>query len=390
MDSGLGIGIGTLLGHLGEDEKVQGAVIPPIFQNSLFTYDTIEELGAALANPLPKPPYGYSRVANPTVALAETKLAAMEGTDGCRLAGSGMAAITLAVMSVVESGSHVVIVDTAYGPLRQLVGDYLARFGVTHTLVTGCDAQEIFDAVRPETKLIYLESPSSLLFRLQDVEAITKFAKEKGILTAFDNTYNTPIYYQPAKHGVDLVIHSGTKYLGGHSDVTVGAVCASQEHIERISRQELPLFGSVLHPFPGWLLTRGMRTLEVRLARHETTGNTVAQWLSQRPEIERVHHISLPDYPQRDLYLKMLGHSTGLFSFEPKVQDGDKVKAFCNKLKIFERGISWGGFESLVVCMPVKTLDTPEPKWLVRLFCGLEDPKDLVNDLEQAIVELAD
>jgi len=385
---GENMGLGTLLSHFGEDEKVQGAVTPPIFQNSLFLFDTVDELFHAMAVTPQGPPYHYSRVSNPTVALAENKIAAMEGAEGCKLLGSGMAAITLAVMSCVEAGSHAVVVDTCYGPLKSLLDEVLKRFGVTYTLVDGRDVDGVIDAIRPETTLVYLESPSSIVFRLQDIEAITKVCRERGITTAFDNTYNTPVFYNPIKHGIDIVCHSATKYMGGHSDITAGAICSDAKRINRILRHELNYVGSMLHPFPAWLLTRGLRSLALRMKRHEETGNTVASWIEQRPEVELVNHISLESFAQRELYLRMLAHSTGLFSFEPKVQEEARVKAFCNRLKLFGRGVSWGGFESLVVPIKVHALGMPEPRWTIRLFCGLEEPEDLIRDLQEAMIEL--
>jgi cystathionine beta-lyase len=383
-------GLGTLLAHYGEEETVKGAVISPIFQNSTFVFNTSDELLKAMSQAPAGPPYHYSRVGNPTVEIAEKKIAKLEGTDGCRVFGSGMAAITVAIMSCVEAGAHVVLVDTCYGPTKALLRDYLARFGVTLTLVSGTCTEEILDAIQPNTKLVFLESPSSLLFRLQDVETITKACREKGISTAIDNTYCTPLYFQPARLGVDLVCHSATKYLAGHSDITAGAVCGSKERIDRITRNELSLFGSVLHPFSAWLLTRGLRTLKVRLRQHEETANEIASWLQERPEVTRVHHIGLPSHPQYELFRRTMKGSTGLFSFEPKVQDGERVKAFADRLKLFGRGVSWGGFESLVIALPVHPIDYRESRWIVRLFCGLEDAEDLIRDIEEALVEIRD
>jgi cystathionine beta-lyase/cystathionine gamma-synthase len=193
---------------------------------------------------------------------------------------------------------------------------------------------------------------------------------------------------QPHKLGVDIVCHSATKYLGGHSDITGGAICANQERIDGIIRHEINLLGSILHPFQAWLLNRGMHTLELRLKRHEATANTVATWLENRKEVARVNHVSLGSFPQRDLYKKTMSGSGGLFSFEPQNQDPSKVKKFADALKIFQRGVSWGGFESLVVALPVQPLGYKSKKWIVRLFCGLEAVEDLIADIDQALVHL--
>lgn len=380
-----GTGVGTRLAHFGEDEKLLGAVVPPIFQNSLFLFDRVDDLFSAMTNNIEGPPCHYSRISNPSVDLAERKIADLEGAEACKLVGTGMGALTLAILSTVESGAHVVAPDTCYGPVRGLLNDVLPRYGVTHTLVDGRDTQELLDAIRPETKLVYLESPSSILFRLQDIEAITKVTREKGIVTAFDNTYNTPLHYNPIRHGIDIVCHSATKYLGGHSDLTAGAVCTDRERMDRIVKYELNYLGSILHPFSAWLLTRGLRTLQLRVARHEATANTVASWLETRPEVDLVRHISLPSFEQRDLYQRMIGRSTGLFSFEPKVQEAERVKAFCDHLKLFGRGVSWGGHESLVIPIPMTAMGLDGPRWVIRLYCGLEEPEDLIRDLTDAM-----
>ncbi len=385
MDLDGKFGLGTLLQHYGEEEKVLGAVVAPIFQNSLFLFDEVEDLTEAIVKHPAGPPYHYSRIGNPTVEIAEKKIAMLEGTEACKVTGCGMGAISNAVMSCLKAGSHVVTLDTVYGPVKHLLSVYMARFGVEVTYVTGLCTDEFISAIRPETSLIYLESPSSILFRIQDVAAIAKVARERGITTVIDNTYNTPLHFQPHALGIDLVCHSATKYLGGHSDVTAGAICGTREMMDKITRNEINFLGNILAPFPAWLLTRGIRTLALRLKQHEQTANTVAAWLEAHPAVARVHHLGLPSYPQRELYKKMFTGSGGLFSFEPKVQDEAKLREVCNRLRIFGRGISWGGFESLVVLLKTAPIDYDKPKFVIRLFTGLEDPQDLIADLEQAL-----
>jgi len=377
-------GLNTILQHFGEEEKLMGAVTPPIFQNSLFVFDTMDDLLDAMTKQPAGPDHHYSRLSNPSVDLVEKKIAKLEGTDACKLTGCGMAALSIAVMSCVKQGSHVVAVDTGYGPLRTFISSYLAKFGVTHTFVSGCEVEEVVAAIRPETTAIYLESPSSLVFQLQDMPEIAKIAKQRGITTICDNTYCTPLHMRPHAMGIDIVCHSATKYLGGHSDITAGAVCASQERIDKIVREEIDLLGSILHPFQAWLLNRSLRTLELRLKRHEQTANTVAAWLEARDEVSHVNHISLQSFKQRELYLKTMTGSGGLFSFETKEQDPEKVKGFVDELKLFQRGVSWGGFESLALALPVHPMGYDKKRWIVRLFCGLEEPGDLIQDLEHA------
>lgn len=381
------LGPSTLLAHYGEDEKPHGAVVPPIFQNSLFLFEHMDELLQAISNPSKSPPHHYSRLSNPTVDLAAQKIAALEGAEDGKVLGSGMGAIALAILSNVRQGAHVVTLETSYGPARKMLAELLPRFGVSHTLVDGRNTQEILDAVRPETSLIYLESPSSLAFYMQDVDPITEYAKEKGITTVLDNTYSTPLHFQPLAHGIDLVVHSASKYLGGHSDITAGAIVGSQKRIESLIQSEIDIFGSHLAPFPAWLLTRGMRTLKVRLKHHEASANAIAAWVEARPEVERVHHLGLPSYGQRPLVEKYLSGTGGLFVFEPQTKDPTKIKAFCDTLQIFGRGVSWGGFESLAICLPLVAQGF-EGRWVVRLYCGLEETEDLIRDLEAAMVHL--
>lgn len=385
MDWNDDYGVNTMLAHLGEGENPQGAVVPPLFQNSLFVFPRMDELMDAMLNHPGGPVHHYSRVSNPTMEQAEQKLARLEGAEAAKVMGCGMAAISAALMSTLEQGAHVVTIDTAYQPVRILLQRYMARFGVTTTLVSGYGHEELLDAIRPETKCVYLESPSSILFRMQDLEPITRHCQAKGITTVIDNTYNTPIHLQPHRWGVDIVCHSATKYLGGHSDITAGVITSTHATIDRIVRNEINLFGAALHPFSAWLLNRGMRTLTLRLKRHEATANTVAAWLEIQPQVDRVHHVGLDSHPQRDLIGKYLSGTGGLFSFEPKTQDKEKVYAFCNTLKLFQKGISWGGHESLCVALHSHPADYTEPRWTVRLYTGLEDPKDLIGDLKAAL-----
>ncbi|HVT11323.1 MAG TPA: aminotransferase class I/II-fold pyridoxal phosphate-dependent enzyme [Fimbriimonadaceae bacterium] len=378
------LGIETLLTHRGEEKKNLHAVVPPIFQVSTFVFDEYDELmHQMLEDPL-GPPSHYSRISNPTLDVVEQKLATLEKTEACKLIQTGMGASCLAIMAHVRQGAHVVTLDTCYGPVKTLLKDYLPKFGVTATFVEGSSVEEWIDAIRPETTMLYLESPSSIIFRLQDIEKITAEAKRRGITTAIDNTYCTPMNSNPATMGVDIVLHSATKYLAGHSDLTAGVICASREFVQRIAREELNLFGSILAPFPAWLLMRGMRTLAVRMRHFEKVGNEVAAFLEGHASVDVVHHVGLPSFPQRDLFLKQMRASSSLLSFEPKTQDKAKVTAFVEALNLFQIGVSWGGHESLVVALQGQPLGYAEPRFCVRLYCGLEDSADLIADIRHA------
>ncbi|MEQ1823983.1 MAG: PLP-dependent aspartate aminotransferase family protein [Fimbriimonadaceae bacterium] len=373
----------TLLQHLGEEEKPYGAVTPPITQTSLFVFDKFDDFVNRVEDG-PGEPYVYSRVSNPTNEIAEAKLAMLERTDACRLFNSGMAAISASVMSAVEAGSHVVCVDTAYGPLQQFLRDYLPKFGVTTTFVPGISTEEILDAIRPETTLVYLESPSSILFRMQDFAAISEHCRSKGITTITDNSYAGTIFQQPAQFGVDMVVHSATKYIVGHSDVVAGVAVGSSERIRGLVKHEVPLFGAALAPFPAWLLLRGLRTLPMRMHHAEGTGNAMSTWLETQPFVERVYHVGSPNYEYKSLREKQMTGSSSLLSFEPKNQSEEWSRRFIEALRVFQLGVSWGGFESLCVPLQMQPGDWAEPRRLLRVYCGFENVVDLQNDIAQA------
>lgn len=328
--------------------------------------------------------YIYSRVGNPTLDVAARKIAALEHTESALLFASGMAAITSGMLSVLSHGGHVVYVDTIYGPSKHFIEEWLPRFGISCTAVDGRSSDEVIGACKPETQLIYLESPSSIVFRLQDLRTICDAAKQKGIATLIDNSYASPLFQQPADLGVDLVIHSATKYISGHSDVVAGVVAGSRERMTRIMEQEGQWLGALLPPFPAWLLLRGLRTLPIRMKAAQETGNIVGAFLATRPEVETVFHVGSSDFDQKALRDQQMSGTSSLLSFRPKVQDLDRIKAFIHDLKIFQIGVSWGGFESLALPIPLVPGDSPSD-WVIRIYCGLEDVKDICEDLAQSL-----
>lgn len=374
----------TLLQHLGEEDKPHGAVVPPLYQNSLFVFPDYDTFAAAQTNTPAGPPFHYSRLGNPTLDVVEKKLAMLEGTEAAKVFGGGMAAISVAIISHLEAGAHMIVVDTCYTPVRQMCNEFLPRFGVSVTYVDGRTPERVFEAVRPETKLIYLETPSSFVFRVQDLQAIASFARKRGIATICDNTYATPLFQNPAKLGIHMVVHSATKYLSGHSDITAGVLCTSRKIMDRLIRQEVNLFSSLLSPFGAWLLLRGLRTLPLRIKAHQEAGNRMAGFLREQPEVEQVYHVGLADHPQRELIERQMCGSAGLLSFQPRNQDPEYIKRFVNSLELFGIGVSWGGFESLVVPLQVCPIDWQEPKYLVRFSIGLENVEDLMADVRQA------
>ncbi|MGE0002483.1 MAG: PLP-dependent aspartate aminotransferase family protein [Fimbriimonadaceae bacterium] len=373
----------TICQHEGEQRKVLGAVVPPIFQNTLFVHDAWESFESAVGFPVGGP-YHYSRVSNPTLEAAERKIAALEGTEDARLFSSGMAAIAAGIMGSVEAGSHVVCVDSIYGPTRTLLTDYLQKFGIETVYVVGEDPEDFVRASLPETSLWLLESPTSIIFRLQDLAAVSRLARERGIVTMIDNSYSSPIFQQPHTLGVDLVAHTVSKYLGGHSDVVGGALCGSNERMEPIRKHEYELLGSAMSPFNAWLVNRSMRTLGLRMKAVQRSSGHIASWLADRPEVARIFYVGAPDFGQAELRDRQMSGTGGLVTFEPATNTREWCKAFTESLRLFQLGVSWGGHESLVVPLEFHPMDWPEPRWLVRLYCGLEHGDDHVADLAQA------
>lgn len=373
----------TLLAHGCEDPaRFLGAVSPPLFQASLFAFESIEDWGGQTGA------YHYTRVGNPTTEILERKLALLERGESARMFGSGMGAITAAIMSCTRAGDHVVAVRGCYG--RALLDGILARFGVETTYVDGTDPSAFDAATRPNTTLYYIESPLTIVFDLQDMAAVCAIARSHGVTTLIDNSHCTPYLQNPIEMGVDIVVHSASKYLGGHSDLIGGALITSEARLREALNHESILLGAVMDPFVSWLILRGMRTLSVRLDRHQRNAMSVASWLEQHPAVERVIYTGLPSHPQYDLARKQQRGSTGLLTFIPKETSDDRVRSFANRLKLFRLAVSWGGYESLAA--PIREpLDdkSGHSTWRIRLHVGLEDPEDLIADLDQALAALA-
>lgn len=371
-----------ILLHEAEEGLPFNAVSPPVFQTSNFSFDSFDALRAALSDELSS--FIYTRGRNPTAEIVEAKIAALEHGEKAKLLGSGAAAITNAVMSCVAAGDHIVCVRDAYSWATRLIGTYLPRFGVTSTFVDGSDTDAVLAAIQPNTRLIYLESPTSLTFGLQDVPAIVAEARARGIRTIMDNSWATPLYCNPLDWGVDLVVHSASKYLGGHSDLVAGVIIGKKEDIDRIIRTESLQFGAVADPFMAWLLLRGLRTLHVRLPVHFEHGLEIARWLEARPEVDAVYHPFLPSHPQHELARRLMRGGGGLFSFRLRTRDLRAVRGFADSLRVFRMAVSWGGYESLA--LPIAAVypkgSVPEDRiGMVRLHIGLESPEILREDL---------
>lgn len=361
-----------------------GAVAPPIVQTSLFEAETL----SARYGPHPTQRYHYSRVSNPTLELAECKIATLEGTERALCFSSGVSAISTTALTFLQAGAHVVCVETVYPPTRELFTEWLPRFGIETTLVPGDDPQQFERARRPNTRMFYLESPSSLYFHLQDLQAVAEIAKAHGILTLCDNSWATPLYQNPHALGIDLVLHSASKYLSGHSDLVAGVVAGRQEHIEAIA-QTRTLLGCTLEPFGAWLLIRGLRTLPLRMQRAHESGLRVARWLAEHPAIARVNHPGLPQHPQHTLAKRQMRGYGSLFSFVTHPITQEQAFQFTDQLTLFRFGPSWGGYESLLLGWALEEPNAEgKAPWFFRIYIGLEHPDDLIRDLQQGLQAL--
>ena len=385
--------IETLLAHLGEERSAyHGAVVPPIFQNSLFTFNDWDAIDAAFDDRANA--FIYSRGKNPTVQMVEEKIAAMAGGERAQLFPSGMAAISAACLHFLKPGDHVIGIKNMYGPANNLLTHYLAeKMGVTSSFVQGNDLSDFQTAIQENTRLIYLESPSSALFSLQDIAAVTKLAKKNNIKTVIDNTWATPLYQRPLAMGIDIEIHSVSKYLGGHSDLIGGVLIGKQEDIDAIFHHEYELLGMKTAPMEAWLLLRSLRTLPMRMAQHQENAIAVAQFLENHPKVKQVNYPGLKSFPQYDLGKQQMTGYTGLLSFTLHTNMLEKIKAFMNTLSVFQIGVSWGGHESLVYVPAIsysKELTAEQFKAMgislgdVRISVGLEHIDDLITDLENA------
>lgn len=305
--------ISWIINHLGEErEKYYNAVTPPVFQTSNFAFNNVEDLRQSLLNE--KTSLLYSRGNNPTLDILCKKIAALEGTEEALAMASGMAAISSAVISFVNAGDHIVSVSNSYSWTNTLMTKLLPRFGVETTFVDGRDPANFRKAIRKNTRIIYLESPNTLTFELQDIEAIAAIARSEGITTLIDNSYASPLTQSPAAMGIDIVLHSASKYLGGHSDIVAGMICGSSENIKRIFSSEYQGLGGIISPFNAWLMLRGLRTLQARIDRIAASTTAVLDYLENEPMIAEVLHPLSKTHPQYELAKKQLLKPAGLFS----------------------------------------------------------------------------
>jgi cystathionine beta-lyase len=358
-----------------------GVVNTPVYRASTILFP---DMAAIKAN---TQPYTYGRRGTPSTKSFHDAISSLEGSALTLSVTSGIQAISLAILSVCGAGDHILMVDSTYEPTRILCDRTLKRFGIETSYYAPTD--DITPHLKPNTKAVFCESPGSLTFEVQDIPAIVKAAHAHGASVLMDNTWATPIFFQPLRHGVDLSIQAATKYVGGHADVMLGYVSANDSHAARLHRVhgDLGLFASGDDCFLG---LRGLRTLSVRLARHQETGFTLARWLQERPEVARILHPGLESDPGHALWKRDFSGACGLFGVILKPASEAAVAAFVDGLQHFGIGYSWGGFESLIVPAHIKRTASPFPAEgpVLRIHAGLEDAGDLIADLEKGLARL--
>jgi methionine-gamma-lyase len=385
-----GDGIQTKVVHAAQGLNTTHAVNPPIWQTSTFSADSPQQF-AELAS-MTKPAEFYTRYGNPGHAQVEAVVSALEGSEAALVTSSGMGAIFTAVMCMLRSGDHVVAQRNHYGGTTTLLRDFLPRWGIECTLVDQTSIEQFVAAMRPNTKLVYAETPTNPLMVLTDLRALASEARKRGITTIVDNTFATPVNQRPLELGIDIVAHSATKYLGGHNDLTAGVVAGPREFIEQAWTFSV-VGGTTLSPFDAWLLLRGMRTLGLRVERHNRNALAVARFLETHPRVERVNYPGLESHPQHELACKQMSGFTGMLSVE--VKGGyEEAERFVEALKLVTLAPSLGGFSTLAVqpaamwrhyFTPEQSQETGISESLVRISIGLEDERDLLRDFAQAL-----
>ena len=390
MSSKKSTGMQTKAVYAAKDVNRTAAISPPIYQTTTFSAESAEAFAEiAVAS---KPSEFYTRYGNPNHEMVEVTLAQLEGGESALVTGSGMGAIFAVMMGSLRQGDHLVAQRNHYAGATTLLKDYLPRWGIEATFVDQTDPAAFAAAIRPETRMIYVESPVNPLMQITDLRAIVHLARSHNLTTVCDNTFATPINQRPLELGIDAVIHSATKYIGGHHDATAGALIGSREMVDRVWRFSL-VAGATLSPFDSWLLLRGLRTLGLRVERHNRNGLALATFLESHNKVARVFYPGLPSHPQHELARSQMDGFTGMLSVE-LLGGYAAADRLISSLRLATRAASLGGFETLVV--------HPASMWslqlaretrestgindgLVRISVGIEDEADLIADFEQAL-----
>jgi cystathionine beta-lyase len=376
----------TRLVHAGrEPSRFHGFVNTPIYRGSTILFPTVAALEAN------DQAFTYGRLGTPTVRALEEAIAELEGGHATLLTPSGLSAVATTLLAFLSAGDHLLVTDAVYRPTRRFCDGMLKRLGVTTTYYDPLVGAGIAKLMQKNTRVIFAESPGSQTFEVQDIPAIAKAAHDEGAVLVLDNTWATPLFFKPFVHGADVSIQAATKYIGGHADAMLGALTAN-ETVWPLVRRAHEELGLCTGPEDVYLALRGLRTLSVRLERHQRTGLDLANWLKARPEVERVIHPALPVDPGHAIWSRDFTGASGLFAFVLKPVSHKAVAAMLDGLKLFGMGYSWGGFESLIIPFDPSEYRTAT-EWkakgpALRIHAGLEDVEDLKADLEQGFARL--
>lgn len=384
----------TRLGHVGRDPAAHGGTVnTPVYRASTFVWPDTASLD--VQRELAKDPayrgIMYGRLGNPTTVAFEDAVAELEGGFRGLIMPSGLAAIVGAVLSVAKAGEHILVTDNVYPSARNVFLNTLTRYGIATTFFDPLDVDNLALRIRKNTRLVYLEAPGSDTFEVQDVPRIAEVAHAHGALVLFDNTWATPYFFKPFEHGVDISLHAATKYLVGHSDAMLGLIVTRREIYPDV-RSTVRSLGYIAGPDDAYLALRGLRTLGVRLDRHERSAIEVAEWLSRHDAVLGVRHPALEHHPGHAVWKRDFTGSSGLFSFELPATSPQVLNTFLDHLQLFAMGASWGGYESLVkLPHATRTFQPLDPKrQIIRLHVGLESVADLIGDLDHALGAFAD
>lgn len=392
MDLNRKPGLSTIAVHAGQHpDPLTGALATPLYQTSTFVFDNVAQGAARFAGE--EQGYIYGRLGNPTVHALEVKMAALEGGEAALAFGSGMAAITATLFALAKAGDHIVAMDAIYGCTHAFLSHLITGLGVEVTFVDASRTDAIESAIRPNTKVIYVETPANPNLRLVDLAAIAELGRKHNITTVVDNTFMSPYLQRPLALGCDVVVHSATKYISGHGDVIAGIAVGTKEFMDTVRMTTLKDIGGIIGPFEAWLLLRGLKTLAIRMDRHNQSAMVVAEYLEQHPKIDKVFYPGLPSHPQHELAKRQMSGFGGMIAFELK----GGFEAGCtmmNSVKLCHLAVSLGDVDSLIqhpssmthsVVPREERLAAGIADGLVRLSVGIEDVEDIIADLEQAL-----
>ena len=381
----------TIATHAGNHpHDNQGVVNPPIYRASTILFTSVQDLRDRYRHKYETVTYGRDGTQTHR-ALAEA-FTALEGSERAIILPSGVGAVSAALLTSLSPGDSLLMVDNAYEPTREICDGLLARIGIETIYYDPMIGADIAGLIRPNTKVVYLESPGSLTFETQDVPAIVAAAKRAGCRTIMDNTWATPLFFKPPRHGIDISVYSASKYIGGHSDMMMGILTCPAALHRTVGKMAHGFLGHATSADDCYSALRGLRTLHARLMQHQETALILARWLAGRPEVEQVLHPALPGTPGHEFWKRDLSGSSGLFGVVLKPCAPDRVDAMLNGMRLFGMGYSWGGYESLMIRADLKACRTAKPWHAVgrtlRISAGLEDPADLIADLEDGLGRL--